>query len=82
LELRRCSAARTLAAADHFIYPLEPNPPRFKPKNWERIDFSLYDATGEYAGGEYLFRRDVKTSDRAWTEGFNMNDPQCQVDLG
>ena len=52
------------------------------PTDWERIDFSFYDATGEYAGGEHLFRREVKTSDWAWTEGFNMIDPQCEVDLG
>ena len=52
------------------------------PKNWERIDFTFYDAYGEYAGGEYLFRSDVKTSDWAWTEGFNIIDPQCQADLG
>jgi hypothetical protein len=51
------------------------------PEDWERIDFSFYDANGEFAGGEFLFRRDVKTTDWAWTEGLNIVDPQCQLDL-
>jgi hypothetical protein len=51
------------------------------PEDWERIDFSFYDASGEFVGGEYLFRRDVKSSDWAWIEGRYVTDPQCQLDL-
>lgn len=52
------------------------------PDDWERIDFSFYDSTGEYVAGEFLFRRDVKSSEWAWTEGYNVIDPQCALDLG
>jgi len=51
------------------------------PDDWERIDFSFYDADGEFVGGEYLFRRDVESTDWAWTEGLNVIDPECQLDL-
>lgn len=52
------------------------------PEDWERIDFSFYDANGKYVGGEYLFRRDVRSTEWAWTEGFNVASPRCQLDLG
>jgi len=51
------------------------------PEDWERIDFSFYDANGEFVGGEYLFRRDVKSTDWGWTEGLNVSDPQCELDI-
>jgi hypothetical protein len=51
------------------------------PEDWERINFSFYDADGEYAGAEHLFRRDVKSTDWAWTEGLNVVRPECKVDV-
>lgn len=51
------------------------------PEEWERIDFSFFDANGEFVGGEYLLRSDVKSTDWDWTEGPTVLDPQCQLDL-
>jgi hypothetical protein len=51
------------------------------PENWERIDFSFYDANNAYVGGEYLFRDDVKSTDWAWTDGLNIPAPQCHLNV-
>jgi hypothetical protein len=51
------------------------------PEGWERVDYSFFDENGEFVAGQYLFRDDVKSSDWAWQEGFNVISPQCDIDV-
>lgn len=52
------------------------------PEHWQRVDYSFYDANGEFVAGEYLRSSDVKSSEWAWQEGFNLLPPDCEIDLG
>ena len=51
------------------------------PEDWERVDYTFYDVNGEYAGSELLFSREVTSTDWAWTSGFNVLDPDCELEV-
>ncbi|AYF98707.1 hypothetical protein [Protaetiibacter intestinalis] len=50
------------------------------PSDWARVDYE-FSADGDYAGEEYLFRRDVGSSGWGWTSGFNVASPSCELQL-
>lgn len=53
------------------------------PEDWDRVDFTFYaDDGGQRGRGQFLFRRDVISDDWAWTEGFNIGRPECELRLG
>jgi hypothetical protein len=49
------------------------------PPDWERVDFTFYDADDEFAGATYYFASDVVSSDWGWTDGYNVSPPRCAL---
>lgn len=52
------------------------------PDEWDRIDFSFFDSDGDYVEGTHLLRTEVTSTQWAWTEGFNIAEPLCDLALG
>ena len=51
------------------------------PDDWDRVDYSFYDDAGDFVGGEFLFSRDVTSSEWAWQEGPYTNKPTCELQV-